>query len=105
MGSPHGHKLHFHAHSWLHRTPAHVKLVALVVFMLTVVATPREWYPAFAGYLALLLVLVATSHVPPAYLAKRMVVEVPFVLFALLLPFVATGPRTEVLGVPLSEHG
>ena len=105
MGAPHGHKLHFHGHSWLHRLPAHVKLVALVAFMLTVVATPREWFPVFGGYLLVLVVLVATSHVPPTYLAKRMVVEVPFVLFAALLPFVATGPRTEVLGLSLSEHG
>jgi cobalt/nickel transport system permease protein len=34
-----------------------------------------------------------------------MVVEVPFVVFALLMPFVATGPRVEVLGVALSEAG
>jgi cobalt/nickel transport system permease protein len=105
MGSPHGHKLHYHGHSWLHRLPAHVKLVALVVFMLTVVATPRTWFPLFGGYLVLLLGLVAVSHVPPAYLAKRMVVEVPFVVFALLLPFVAAGPRTELLGLSVSEHG
>ena len=42
---------------------------------------------------------------PPVYLAKRMVVEVPFVVFALLLPFVAHGPQTEVLGVSVSEPG
>jgi cobalt/nickel transport system permease protein len=105
MGSPHGHKLHFHGHSWVHRLPAHVKVVALVVFMLGVVATPREWFPVFGAYLLLLLGLVALSQVPPAYLAKRMVVEVPFVVFAVLLPFVATGPRTELLGLSLSEHG
>ena len=105
MGSPHGHKLHYHGHSWLHRVPAHVKLLALVAFMLAVVATPREWFPGFGIYLALLLALVAISHVPPSYLAKRMVVEVPFVVFALVLPFVATGPRTDVLGVSVSEHG
>ncbi len=105
MGSPHGHKLHFHGHSWLHRLSAHVKLVALVVFMLTVVATPREWFLVYGIYLVLLLALVAVSRVPPTYLAKRMVVEVPFVVFALVLPFVATGPRTEVLGLSVSEHG
>ncbi len=105
MGSPHGHKLHFHGHSWVHRLPAHVKLVALVAFMLTVVATPRDWFPVFAGYLLLLFVLVAISRVPPTYLAKRMVVEVPFVVFAALLPFVATGPQVEVLGLSLSEQG
>lgn len=105
MGAPHGHKLHYHGHSWLHRLPAHVKLVALVVFMLTVVATPREWFAVFGLYLVLLLALVAVSGVPPSYLAKRMVVEVPFVLFALLLPFVATGPSVEVLGLSVSESG
>ena len=45
------------------------------------------------------------SRVPLGYLAKRMVVEVPFVLFAVLLPFVASGPQTQVLGVSVSEHG
>jgi cobalt/nickel transport system permease protein len=105
MGSPHGHKLHFPGHSWLHRLPAHVKVVALVVFMLIVVATPREWFPVFGGYLLVLLALAVISRVPPSHLAKRMVVEVPFVLFALLLPFVATGPRTDLLGISVSEHG
>ena len=42
---------------------------------------------------------------PPTYLLKRTVVEVPFVFFAVLLPFVATGPPTEVLGVSVSQHG
>jgi cobalt/nickel transport system permease protein len=105
MGSPHGHKLYYHGHSWLHGLAAHLKLVALVVFMLVVVATPREWFAAFGGYLLLLLALAGASQVPPSYLARRMVVEVPFVLFAALLPFVATGPHTEILGLSVSEPG
>ena len=105
MGAGHGHKLHYHGHSWLHRRPAHAKVVALLVFMLIVVATPREWFVAYAGYLGVLVVLVVVSRVPPTYLLKRMVVETPFVVFALLLPFIATGPRTEVLGLSVSEQG
>lgn len=105
MGAGHGHKLHYHGHSAIHRLPAHVKLLALLGFMLTVVATPREWYPVFAGYLAVLLVVIAVSQVPPAYIARRMVIEVPFVVFAVLMPFIATGPRTEVLGLTVSEPG
>lgn len=105
MGAAHGHQLHFHAHSPVHRAPAHLKIVALVVLMLVVVATPRGWWPAYAAYAALLVVVVGVSRVPPTYLLKRMVVEVPFVAFAVLLPFVATGPRTEVLGVSVSESG
>lgn len=105
MGAGHGHRLHFHGHSVVHRAPAHLKLVALVGFMLLVVATPREWYWVFAVHAGVLLTVVALSRVPPTYLAKRMVVETPFVLFAVLVPFIAEGPRVDVLGVALSEPG
>jgi len=105
VGAGHGHKLHFHGHSPVHRAPAHLKVLALLGFMLLVVATPRGWWPAYAGFLLVLVAVIAVSHVPPAYLLKRMVVEVPFVVFAVLMPFIATGPRVEVLGVTVSEHG
>ena len=105
MGAGHGHKLHFHGHSPVHRAPAHLKIAGLLGFMLAVVATPRDWFPAFVVYLALVLGVIALSRVPFGYIGKRMVVELPFVLFALLMPFVATGPRVDVLGLSLSEAG
>ncbi len=105
MGAGHGHRLHYHAHSPIHTAPAHVKLLTLVGFMLTVVATPREWYPIFGGYLVVLVVVIVFSEVPPLYIVRRMVVEVPFLVFAVLMPFIATGPRIEVLGLTVSEPG
>jgi cobalt/nickel transport system permease protein len=105
VGAGHGHRLHFHGHSPVHRAPAHLKLLALVGFMLVVVATPREWYPMFGGYLVVLLGVIAASRVPFGYLGKRMVIEVPFLVFAALMPFVATGERVTVLGVSLAEQG
>ena len=105
MGAGHGHKLHYHGHSPVHRAPAHLKIAALLTFMLVVVATPRDWFPVFAGYLALVLGVIALSQVPFGYIAKRMVVELPFVVFALLMPFIATGPQVDVLGLSLSEAG
>ncbi|KRF36602.1 cobalt ECF transporter T component CbiQ [Nocardioides sp. Soil805] len=105
MGAGHGHRLHFHGHSPVHRAPAHLKLVALLGFMLVVVATPSDWYAAYAVEALLLLGVVALSRVPVTYLAPRMVIEVPFAVFALLMPFLAHGPRTEVLGLTVSEPG
>ena len=105
MGAGHGHKLHYHGHSAIHRFPAHLKVLTLLVFMLLVVATPKDWFPLYGGYLVLIGVVIAISKVPPTYILKRMVVEVPFVFFAVLLPFVATGPRIEVLGLSVSESG
>lgn len=105
MGAGHGHRLHYHAHSPLHRAPAHLKVVALVGFMLLVVATPREWYPVFAGWALVLGVVIAVSRVPVTFLLKRLAIEVPFVVFAVLMPFIAHGPRVEVWGLSLSESG
>jgi cobalt/nickel transport system permease protein len=105
VGTGHGHRLHYHGHSAVHRSPAHHKLVVLVSFMLVVVATPREWFPVFGGYLVVLLAVVALSGVPIGYLAKRMLIETPFVVFAVLVPFIAEGPRVELLGLSVSEPG
>lgn len=105
MGAGHGHRMHYHGHSLLHRAPAHLKLLALVAFMLGVVSTPREWFAAFATYLVVVLAMVVLSGVPFGYLAKRMVVEAPFVVFALAVPFVAEGPRVAMLGLAVSGPG
>ena len=108
MGAGHGHRLHFHGHSPVHRAPAHLKLLALVGFMLVVVATPRgpsPWLWLLVLDLVVLLGVVRLSRVPPAYLARRMVVETPFVVFALLVPFVSEGARVQVLGLSVSEPG
>ncbi|HET9501071.1 MAG TPA: cobalt ECF transporter T component CbiQ [Marmoricola sp.] len=105
MGAGHGHKLTYHGHSWLHRMTAHHKVLLLVGFVLLVVATPRTWFPVFGGYAVLVLAAAVSAGVPLGHLLKRMVVEVPFVVFALLMPFVASGPRVELLGVTVSEAG
>jgi cobalt/nickel transport system permease protein len=89
----------------LHRLPAQVKLVALTAFVLCVVATPATAFWAFGVYAVGLAGLITIAKLPPATVLRRLTVELPFVVFALLLPFVATGPRIEVLGVAMSEGG
>lgn len=89
----------------LHRTPAEVKLVGLLAVVLTVVATPREQAWAFALHAVLLVGLVAAARLPAPVVLRRMVIEVPFVVFAVVLPFVALGDRVDVLGLSLSADG
>lgn len=110
MGAGHGHRLHFHGHSVVHRAPAHLKVLALLAFVLVVVATPREWYAAYAVHLAIVLGVILAARVPFGYLLPRMVIEVPFLLFAALIPFIAEGPRVVVplpggWDVSVSESG
>jgi cobalt/nickel transport system permease protein len=80
-------------------------VIALVTYAIAVVATPAGWWWAFGLHAVLLAGVVAASRVPPSHLARRMVVELPVIVFALLLPFVAHGPRTDVLGVTVSQSG
>ncbi|MFZ1285564.1 MAG: CbiQ family ECF transporter T component, partial [Candidatus Phosphoribacter sp.] len=105
MGAEHGHTLHYHAHSLVHRLPAHLKIASALGFVLLVVATPRGATWPYAVHLLALLVAMRAARVPAAYLLKRAVVEVPFVAFALAMPFIATGPRVDVLGLSVSEPG
>ena len=104
-GTSHVHRLLLPGESPVHRLPAHVKLPATLAFVVLVVLTPREQYWAFAAHAALLGVVVAVARLPPATLLRRMVVEVPFLAFAALMPFLSTGDRTEVLGLSLSVDG
>ncbi|MBF4160106.1 cobalt ECF transporter T component CbiQ [Nocardioides acrostichi] len=105
MGADHGHRLHFHAHSPLHSAPSHAKILALVAWVLLVVATPAHWFWAFGVHAVVLALAIGVSRVPVTYLLKRAVVETPFVVFAVLLPFIATGERIDVLGVAVSGPG
>lgn len=89
----------------VHRLPAHVKVVALLGFVVAVVLVPpRQWWALLAAA-AVLAVVVRIARLPAVVVVRRMVVEVPFVVFALLLPVLATGPRVDVLGVPLAVEG
>jgi cobalt/nickel transport system permease protein len=106
MGAGHGHHHQYlHRYSPVHRLPAQVKLVAAPLFVFIVVSTPRQQVGAFAGYAVLLLVTAALAELPLATLLRRMTVEIPFVVFAVLLPFVGRGERIEVLGVSMSVTG
>ncbi|BAC71319.1 cobalt ABC transporter permease [Streptomyces avermitilis] len=105
MGAGHAHKLYRHGHSAVHALPPHTKLAAAFAFVVVVVSTPREAMWAFALYAALLAVAAHRARVPAPFLLKRLLIEVPFVAFAVLMPFVAEGERVDVLGLSLSVNG
>ncbi|MFD5595804.1 cobalt ECF transporter T component CbiQ [Streptomyces griseorubiginosus] len=105
MGAGHAHRLYRHGHSLVHALPPHTKLAAVFAFVVVVVSTPREAMWAFGLYAVLLGVVARLARVPAGFLLKRLLIEVPFVAFAVLMPFVAEGERVEVLGMSLSVSG
>ncbi len=74
-------------------------------YVVAVVATPVTAVWAFAAHLVVVLACAALGRVGPAFLARRLTVELPFLAFAAALPFVAAGERVELLGVAVSRDG
>ncbi|OKK16743.1 cobalt ABC transporter permease [Streptomyces sp. CB00455] len=105
MGAGHAHRLYRHGHSPVHALPPHCKLAATFAFVVVVVSTPREAVWAFGLYAVLLAGVAAAARVPAGFLLRRLLIEVPFVAFAFLMPFVAEGERVDVLGLSLSVSG
>ncbi|WP_167175784.1 cobalt ECF transporter T component CbiQ [Saccharomonospora amisosensis] len=97
--------LHRPGTSPVHRLPAQVKVVAAFTAVLAVVATPREAFWVFGADLAVLVGVWAVAGVPVGWFARRALIEVPFVLLAVVLPFTGSGPRTELLGLSVSVDG
>jgi cobalt/nickel transport system permease protein len=105
MGAGHTHALYLNDVGPLHRLAPEVKIAATMAFTVVVVVTPREEFAAFAGYAALLAIVAAVARVRPLWLARRAMIELPFVLFAVALPFAGHGPRVDWLGTSLSVDG
>lgn len=105
MGAGHAHPLYRHAGGPLHRLPAEVKVVALVVFVLAVVAAPRQMLWPYAMFAAVLVAVWAVGRIPLRWILPRMLIEAPFVVLAVLLPFSEGGERIAVAGLQLSVAG
>lgn len=99
------HPLYRHGDSAVHRTPAEVKVVALLVFVLAVVATPRELIWPFVVYGVIVVTVWRLARVPLRWVLPRMLIEAPFLVLALLLPFTAAGERIDIAGLSLSTTG
>lgn len=94
-----GGRLYVPGHSPVHRMAAHVKIVALVLFVLAVVATPPRAVWAFLAYAAILAAVAASAGLSARLILPRMLVEVPFLLFAVLMPVFGPEPYSQVLGL------
>ncbi len=105
MGAGPGAHLHIEGTTLLHRMPPHAKLVGLFAYVLLVVSVPRDATAALVGLLGVSAAMLVSTRVPARLVLPRLAVEVPFALFACVLPFVAVGPRVQVGPFTVSQAG
>ncbi len=77
----------------------------MLLFITIVVITPITNWAAYIGYFSLLLILISISQIPFLLVFKRALIEIPFIFFAILMPFFGTGERFEFLIFDLYREG
>ena len=100
-----GERLYIHRHSIVHSLPSHLKIIAVLLFILVVVSTPITYWPAFVIFLALVIAAATAGKISIFTLSKRALIEVPFIFFAVLMPFFGTGERFELGPFNLYREG
>ncbi|MCW2688882.1 MAG: cobalt transporter component CbiQ, partial [Mycobacterium sp.] len=65
----------------------------------------REMFWPFAVYAAIVLSVWRVAPIPLRWILPRMLIEAPFLVLAVLLPFSAGGERIAVAGLQLSVSG
>ncbi len=105
MATAHVHALYLHGATPVHRVAPQVKIAIAFGSLLAIVSTPREAIWAFALYAVLVAGITALAGITPAFAARRLTVEIPFLILAALLPVFGSGPTTAVLGIDLSIAG
>lgn len=108
-GHHHGHdvgeRLYIHKHSLVHALASHLKILAVLSFILVVVATEITNWMAFLGYFLLILSAAIVAKINLITVFKRALIEIPFVFFAVLMPFFGTGKVVIVGPLKLYEAG
>lgn len=89
----------------MHELAPEAKLAGLLVFVAAVAVTPRHAVAVFGVHAAVVAGVVAWSRLRPRIVLARMTAIVPFVAFAVFVPFVASGERVDVVGLSLSTDG
>ena len=106
MGGGHRHeRADATAHGPLHHVAPEAKVLATLGLILAAVFAKREAMWAFVLFAVLIIAIAVWARIPLRRLARRLTVEVPFVAFALLMPFVGRAPKVAVGPLDLSREG
>ena len=105
MGAGHIHALFVPGDSPLHQVAPQCKIAGLFLFVLAVATTPREAFWAFGLFAAVIVSLVLVGRLGLRRVARRLLIGLPFLAFALFLPIVGQGERAQVMGLALAVDG
>ena len=96
MDTTHSHHLQLHNNSKLNLLKPQVKIFTVFVIVLSIAFLSLENYSIILSQTSIVIYLLWLSKLRLSTYLKRLSVDIPFVLFALFLPFLSKG-NNEVL--------
>ena len=89
--------------TWVHRLDPRSKVVATLLYLLTVVSLPKYEVASLAPFFFFPVVLAALAGIPARFLLRKMLIVSPFaVLIGIFNPLLDTRTAAVIAGVPLS---
>jgi cobalt/nickel transport system permease protein len=82
-----------------------VKIVAAFLFIVVAIVTPITNWQAYVAYFVLIVATAVLARLPVLLVLRRSLIEIPFVLFAVLMPFFGSGEQVTVGPLTLYEEG
>ena len=79
--------------------------MAVLAFIVVSVATPITRWQAFIAYFLAIFAVSLVAKIPTLTLLTRALIEIPFIFFAILMPFFGTGEKFEIAGIELYREG
>lgn len=89
----------------MHSIPSHLKIISVLLFIIVVISTPIANWQAFVAFFLLVVLVAITAKIPIPLLFKRALIEIPFIFFAVLMPFFGNGETIQLGSITLYEEG
>lgn len=89
--------------SFVHRLDARVKVIATILFSLTVVSFPKYEIISLMPFFLFPVLLITVGGIPVRFILGKVLLVSPFaVLIGVFNPLLDTGTATVIFGIPLS---
>ena len=108
METTHSHHLEIHSNSVLSNIRPEIKIATTFIIVLSIAFLSLEKNLAIVVQTFVVLLLLYLSKIKISTYFKRLSIDIPFVLFALFLPFLSKGDSTvmfEFFSLPIYETG
>ena len=108
METTHSHHLELHSESVLSNIKPEIKIAATFVIVISIAFLSLEKNIAIIVQTLVVLIMIYLSKIKISTYFKRLSIDIPFILFALFLPFLSKGDSTvmfEFFSLPIYETG